>query len=134
MQTIADTIDELLDKLMPAMVQFSKCVTKLKLKLSNKAKIVASRHVIAKLLQKEFQDHGMVFEISKCARDLGISHSAAVSRPNKLLVSRFRKSVTAFQKSRILLKYRDTLKSFLRDLLMRHALGDTKRAVFLNLQ
>ena len=73
------------------MVQFSKCVTKLKLKLSNKAKIVASRHVIAKLLHKELQDHGMVFEISKCARDLGISHSAAVSRPNKLLVSQFRK-------------------------------------------
>ncbi len=56
--------------------------------MSPKAVLVASVWKLAKLLQKELADHGIIFSISKIARDLGVTSTAAASRPSNLVHKR----------------------------------------------
>ena len=88
LQAKGTTFDAVLEQLIPAEVLFAEDVSHLKLILSPKAKIVASHPKLATIIQKELRRYGIFFNVASHARDLGITHTAATSRPNKLLLTR----------------------------------------------
>ena len=82
-----------LNRLAPCILDFAKGVKELELSLSSKAMLVASHPKLAKMLQHEFANHGIEFQIPKPkegARDLGISNTAGIHRPNRLASNRFK--------------------------------------------
>ena len=93
-----------LDKIVPAVSLFGDEAQRLKLSLSPKAVVTASTDKLARALQKELLTYGMKFGIDGNARDLGIAHTAASSRPSKLLASRFAKRTKKIMKVKKLAK------------------------------
>ena len=85
MQSIGYDNEEVLDKLVPAVVMFAESVARLKLKLSPKAVVTASTHKLALILQKELETYGLTFRVDQKARDVGVTHTAASSKPNLLV-------------------------------------------------
>ena len=63
----------------------------LKLMLSTEAVITASDPRLAFRLKKRLERHGLSFSLSKEARDLGLTHTAAAKRPSKLVINRCNK-------------------------------------------
>ncbi len=86
------SFDEVLQHLVPAVVDFANTATKLKLKLPPKAVIVAPNTKLPLVLKKELASYGVSFDIAKSARDLGVTSTAAACRPSKLSQQRFYKT------------------------------------------
>jgi len=80
--------NDVLDILVPCMIDFGKKVKDLKLSLSPKAVLTSNSQRLSKLLSMELGSHHFKFIVSKAARDLGISHTSGCARPRKLTNSR----------------------------------------------
>ena len=89
MQSVGVDYEDVLEKIVPAVATFGDVARSLKLSLSPKAAITASTPKLALLLQKEMSGYNMTFKIDQKARDVGITHTAASSKPNKLVKNRF---------------------------------------------
>ena len=96
-----------LNMLTPCILDFAKGAKELELSLSSKAMLVASHPKLAKMLQHEFANHGIELQIPKPkggARDLGISNTAGIHRPNRLASNRFNSSRNRISKIQQLVK------------------------------
>ena len=89
MQSVGSEYNEVLDKIVPAVVLFGEEAAKLKLPLSDKAGVAASSVKLACILQKELATYDMQFKVDQESRDVGVTHTAASAKPNKLVKSRF---------------------------------------------
>ena len=87
-QAVASDIGKVEDVLVPCVLQFAKMVAKLKLKLSPKAKIVASKFSQALRVAQGLFKYGVTFRAVKNARDLGITYGGAKNN-NVRSVARF---------------------------------------------
>ena len=76
--------------LAPCSIQFAKCVKSLNLALSPKAVLSVSHSKLGVSLQKELMEHGIFFNAAgkQGARDLGITHTAGISRPATITINR----------------------------------------------
>ncbi len=84
LQATGESHDDVLSKLVPAVVCFAQGAKQLKLSLSPKAVIAASNLKLANFLHKELKDYGISFKVSlKHARDLGVTHNAATASADK---------------------------------------------------
>ena len=92
MQTTGQTYEEIASVLRPAVVDFAKAARNLKLPLSPKAVICASKFKFAAELSNELSRYGIKFVVAKATRDLGITHSAATTRPKEQLRARLAKA------------------------------------------
>ena len=101
MQAIHEEFDGVLDIVVPAVIMFGEKARKLKLSLSNRAKVTASTPKLAQTLVNELENnYGMFFQVDPEARDLGVTHTAGASRPSKLVISRFVKSRKRVEKTK----------------------------------
>jgi hypothetical protein len=86
--------------LIPALLDFKKRVSDLKLKLSPKAVVVTNDpHLIIQLVD-EFKKHKLFFLKAKTARDLGVSNTAGKSRPIRIVNKRLQLSKNRINKYR----------------------------------
>ena len=95
---------EVLGKLLPAMLAFKKKVGKLKLTLSRKAVIVTSEVKLTNLLIKKLSAHGLFFLKASNARDLGVAQAGGKYRPSQALHQRLRQSRNRVRKNSKLAK------------------------------
>ena len=94
MQATGRTIEDVLEIIVPAVSMFGDKVRALKLSLSPKAAVCGSIPKLAQIFQHEMKhNYNMQFLINECARDLGVTHTAAKTRPSKFVLSRFNKKV-----------------------------------------
>ena len=76
---------EIADILGSEVCDFAEAAVELKLPLSSKAVICASKFMVAINLTAELNKQGIKFIAARRTRDLGITHSAAASRPKQQL-------------------------------------------------
>ena len=74
-----------LNRLAPSIIDFAEGVNSLELSVSSKVMLIASHPKLASLLKHEFSTYNIQFQIPSAregARDLGISNTAGIHRPN----------------------------------------------------
>ena len=98
MHNTGQSMNDVLEALVPCMNTFKKEVNKLNLRLSVKASIVTNNPKLTKLLISELKSNKLFFVKAKHARDLGITQSAGKSRPSNLVKTRFQKSSNRISK------------------------------------
>jgi hypothetical protein len=84
--------------LIPALLDFKKRVSDLKLKLSPKAVVVTNDPNLIIQLVDEFKKHKLFFLKAKTARDLGVSNTAGKSRPIRIVNKRLQLSKNRIKK------------------------------------
>ena len=85
----------MLNWLAPCIIDFAAGVRSLELSLSSKAMLVASHPKLASMLKHELSTYSIEFQIPNTkegARDLGISNTAGIHRPSRILSNRHRNS------------------------------------------
>ena len=90
-----------LNRIAPCILDFASGVKELGLILSDKAMLVDSHPKLALMLKAEFAKYGIEFQIPdprEGARDLGISNTAGIHRPNRLLSNRHNRAKIRYQK------------------------------------
>jgi len=104
MQATANTLHEVLEKLVPTVSTWAEGVNKLKLTLSSKGCIVTSCPKLSKLLRKELLSYGLEYQVETGARDLGVTHTSGATRPIQISKSRFLKAKSRVKKINSLAK------------------------------
>ena len=92
MQTIGPSWGVLEPKMVEAIVFFASKVHQINLKLSDKAHIVCSNKKCAATIVHNLKTVGLHFNNSRSARDLGITYTAALTKPSQLLLNRLKKA------------------------------------------
>ena len=87
---VGDSFDDLLQKLVLAEAEFAKKVKLLKLKLSPKGAVVTSHEKLTQSFVKELKLYGVKLVAAKHTRDLGVTFSAGVNRPSRILCKRIK--------------------------------------------
>jgi hypothetical protein len=100
LQAIANTMNEILDILVPAVTAFKSKADELKLSISPKSALTASADNLVQILHQELKSYGINFLIDNSARDVGITHTAGRARPNKLMISRFKQRINRTNKTK----------------------------------
>ena len=93
-----------LNRIAPCILDFASGVKEIGLSLSDKAMLVASHPKLALMLKAEFAKYGIEFQIPgprEGARDPGISNTAGIHRPSRLLSNRHNKTKIGDQKYKI---------------------------------
>ena len=82
----------MLQKLVPAIVDFAKSVKKLKRSLSPKAAVTATHAKLAQALKNELASYGIHFNVATFARGVGVTATSAAYRPTRLVKQRFNRT------------------------------------------
>ena len=121
MQVTGPSWGELNNILTPCVLNFKIHVDAIKLKLSPKAAIVAS-YPCQSTLNKYLHNECVYFKVVKHHRDLGVTYSAALSRPYQLVQNRFVNAKTRVKKIKAIAKINKRAKNIFKSSYMAAAI------------